>query len=179
MEDEWLGIYLLGRKMGHAHTRITPGAGKNAALKIENESVVRIALLGQSLEQRVRLMQEATPAGKPLTSDLLMSSAGKDTRIRARFQSDAVHCTILSGGAESTKVVPIPKGVTLDLDPELMTRSALPLGKPKTFHFFNPAALTIEKATSEAVRTEPLTLGGITYPATVVHTTSPVGNTTT
>ncbi|MBW3622931.1 MAG: transglutaminase-like domain-containing protein, partial [Armatimonadetes bacterium] len=31
----------------------------------------------------------------------------------------------------------------------------------------------------EAVRTEPLTLGGITYPATVVQTTSPVGNTTT
>ena len=177
-EEEWLGLYLLGRKIGYAHTKITPGAAKQPTLKIEHETLVRTAILGQTLEQRVNFHQEATVTGKPLTADLKMESAGRNTRIRARFESDAVHCDILSGGAPSTKVIPIPKGVSLVIEPELMAPKTLPLNQPKTFHFFNPASLAIEKATVEAIRKEPLTLSGVTHTATVVKTTSSSGDTT-
>jgi hypothetical protein len=177
-DEEWLGMYLLGHKVGYTHTKVTPGAGKGASMKVESESVVRMAILGTALEQRVNMTEEATPAGKPLTSEMTMSSAGHDTRVRARFESNAIHCSVVSGGTTSAKVVPIPAGVSLELDPDLMSRKPLPLNKPKVIHYFNPASLNIARATVEALRTEPLTQGGITYTATVVLTQAPEGDTT-
>ncbi len=178
-EEEWLGITLLGRKMGYSHTLIRPGTGKRTSLAITSDTVIRTALLGQSLEQRIHMVMDVTPGGMPLTSEMTTTSGGKETKVRARFDSAAIHCSVTSGGESSQKVIPIPKGVSLVTDPDLVKTGSLTMGKPITIYFFNPANLSIETATLEARPAESLTVGGITYPARVTVTHSGMGDTTT
>jgi hypothetical protein len=175
-DNEWMGMYMLGQKVGYSHTSIEP-AGKGS-FRIQSDSVLRVALLGQSMEQRIGMTYLVTSQGKPLTLSMKMSSAGHDASIQAKYEPSVVRCALTTGGETTRKDVSIPKGVSLDIDPELQTGSPLKIGKPVVIYYFNPANLTIEKTSVEAVRNESITVGGIAYSALVVVSHTPMGDIT-
>ncbi|MBM3459822.1 MAG: transglutaminase domain-containing protein, partial [Armatimonadetes bacterium] len=71
-------------------------------------------------------------------------------------------CDLDAGGAKSQKVVPIPRGVKLAVDPS--SGGNLPeqtrVGQKSTLYFFDPTTLTLVRLDSSVVRAETRTLGG-------------------
>src|SRR5262249_29381754 len=103
---------------------------------------------------------------------------GHTTKVDARFTEKQVDCVVDSGGTKTNRVVPIPSGVSLIADPEQIGPKAsgkkLKPGVKLTLHMFEPMTLQIMPIEMEVLPSEPLTLGGKTYSATVVKSTNPL-----
>ncbi|HEY3284134.1 MAG TPA: transglutaminase domain-containing protein [Armatimonadota bacterium] len=177
--DTWLGVYLMGNKLGHSHIVVEPARwqGKQA-LRITNDSRLTMSFLGQSTEQVIRSVDVTSPAYKPLSSEFSMSSMGRLTRVSARFEPSRIVAKVSSTGGASTKVIPIPKGVSLSVDPQLAMRGQMKVGTKVGFHYFNPATLVLEKATAEALRRDTVSHDGVAYPTLQVAVRTPMGDVT-
>src|SRR5687768_9319988 len=119
------GIYLQEQRIGAMETRLfdVRQAGK-PALRMEADMDVKISALGQEVQQTMKLSHLLDPEGKPITSSVTMSSAGRTTRISAKYEPARVVCAIDAAGQKSDKIVPIPKGITLIGDPDLVKSKA-------------------------------------------------------
>jgi transglutaminase-like putative cysteine protease len=162
-EQARYGIYLQDQRIGGMQSRVFDArhAGKPAT-RMEADMDVKIVALGSPVEQTLRMTYVLDPKGRPLTSSMTMSSAGRTTRIVARYEARQVVCNIDAAGQKSGKVVPIPAGVTLVGDPDVAKGKGAPLkvGQKAVLHFFEPMTLTIHKMETEVVKTETRSLGG-------------------
>lgn len=179
VKESWLGVYLMGNKLGHAHLVVTPTQHQGKpALKVVNKSRLRMSILGQTTEQSIDSVDVSTPQYRPLTSDFTMTSMGQTTRVTATFEPTRVVARMTSSGSSSTKVVPIPKGARLSMDPALGLGAVPKLGASMAFHYFNPITLAIERATVRALKRETISHQGVAYPTTQVWVKTPMGDMT-
>lgn len=178
-QDAWLGVYLMGNKLGYNHLTVGPTRWQGKpALKIVNSSRLKISILGQATEQTIDSTDIATPAYRPLFSEFAMSSMGRTTRVKARFEKTRVVAQVSGSGSASTKVVPIPKGVVLGVDPALALDRAVKPGTRSDFHYFNAASLAIEKASVSAQKREAVSHGGVAYQTVRLAVRTPMGEIT-
>jgi transglutaminase-like putative cysteine protease len=164
------GIFFLGNRIGGSTVVETPESfrGKKA-LKVDSASKVRIAALGE-VEQKVDLVQYVDEKWMPIHLRFSMSSAGHTARVVADFFPDRVECELDSQGTRSKKTIPVPKGVSLVADPDLLGDRKLKVGEKRQFHLFEPLTLQILPLDVQVLREEKLTLGGKTYQASVLKT---------
>jgi hypothetical protein len=108
--------------------------------------------------------------GRPLLSKTVMTSAGRTTRIDARYYPTKVVCKLDAGGQKSDKVVPIPKGVKLSADPETSSTATPKVGSKQTLYFFEPVLMSIQKVELQVVKSEKRTVGGKPVQAFLVKT---------
>lgn len=162
-ESAKYGVYLQAARIGAMATRTfdTRNEGK-PALRVEADTSLKLAALGAPVEQVIAMQQLMDPSGKPLFTRLDMTSMGRRTVIEARYEAERVVCDIDAGGQKSKKIVPIPKGVTLEGDPQLSPAGdqVLKVGQKETVYFFEPLNLSIHKVETEVLRSEKRTLGG-------------------
>lgn len=173
--ETWMGIYLGSTKIGWGVLKVEP---EGKGFRLSHEVRLRIALLGQEVEQQIAITERTKPDLSPLSLQFKMTSAGHTTSVTARFLPRKVLCTVASGGQKSYKEVPIPPGIQLSLDPQIGLGIKPVLNRRYIFHYFNPATLTIDKADLVPLRQEEIVLQGIRYNALVVKATTPMGETT-
>ncbi len=172
--ETWMGVYLGPAKIGWGVLKVEP---EGKGFRLSHEVHLRIALLGQEVEQQITIIERTKPDLSPLSLQFKMTSAGHTTSVNAQFLPRKVQCTIVSGNQKSSKEVPIPPGVKLSLDPQIGLGVKPTLNRRYTFHYFNPATLTIDKADLVPLRQEEIVLQGIRYNALVVKATTPMGET--
>lgn len=162
-EQARYGIYLHSQRIGAMTTKVfdTKHASK-PALRMDADMDVKITALGQEVQQTMQMSHLLDPAGKPITSSVTMTSSGRTTRIQARYEPVRVVCQVDAAGQKSSKIVPIPKGVTLIGDPDLVKGKAsdLKVGQKTSMHFFEPMTLTIQKVDTEVLKEEKRQIAG-------------------
>ncbi|MGV3720590.1 MAG: transglutaminase-like domain-containing protein [Actinomycetota bacterium] len=171
------GVYLNDARIGSMVTRLldTTAAGK-PALRMEADMEVKIAALGSAVEQKITSWHLLDPKGSPISSRMAMTSLGRETVISTRYEAKRVVCNVNAGGQKSTKVVPIPKGVTLSGDPQLSGAKdgALKVGAKTTLHFFEPMTMSIQKVQTEVLKQDKRTVGGKSVNAFLMKTTNSI-----
>jgi hypothetical protein len=172
--ETWMGVYLGPTKIGWGVLKVEP---QGKGFRLSHEVHLRIALLGQEVEQQIAIVEHTKPDLSPLSLQFKMTSAGHTTAVTAQFLPRKVRCTVVSGDQKSSKEVPIPPGVKLSLDPQIGLGIKPVLNRRYTFHYFNPATLTIDKADLVPLRQEEIVLQGIRYNTLVVKATTPMGET--
>ncbi len=176
-EESWMGVYLLGQKVGYMHfaTRPTTHAGK-AAFLIESLSVIRANVLGQKLEETVATKQVSDERWAPRQLTFTQKSGGRTSAVVAEFFADRVECKQVTEQRTQSKTVKIPAGINLIADHQaLMQKQRFKSGETLTFHEFNPALMTIDKNTLTALGEEELELDGVKQRAQVVQHTASLG----
>lgn len=157
------GVYMQSQRIGSMKTRTFDEkiAGK-PGVRMDADMDITLKTLGQEIQQTMTMSHRMSAEGNPVTSTVTMSSAGRTTRINARYEPQRVVCQIEAGGEKSEKIVPIPKGITLIGDPDLTKAKpgALKVGQKTTVHFFEPMTLTIQKLSTEVLKTEVRTIKG-------------------
>jgi transglutaminase-like putative cysteine protease len=163
-ESARYGIYMKTSRIGSMQTRSFDAThGQKPAVRLESDMKIRMTALGSNVEQTLTMTQLVDKAGAPLTLRVNMSSMGRVTTIDARYEPRQVVCAIDAGGQKSSKVVPIPAGVTLAGDPDLVGKESavrMKVGQKTTLHFFEPMTMTIQKVESQVLRTEKRAVGG-------------------
>jgi len=173
------GVYLNDARIGSMVTRLLDTtAGGKPALRMEADMEVKIAALGSAVEQKVTSWHILSPKGAPLSSRMAMSSLGRETIITTRYEAKRVICDVNAGGQKSTKIVPIPAGVTLSGDPQLSgAKDELKVGAKSTMHFFEPMTMSIQKVQTEVMKQDKRTVGGKSVDAFLMKTTNSITGT--
>lgn len=170
------GVYMLGSRVGTSDVTESPATFEGKpALRVDAVTEMKLVILS-AVEQKINLREYLDTAGRPLSLAMAMTSGGHSTKVDARFTEKQVDCVVDSGGTKTNRTVPIPAGVSLIADPEQIGPKAsgkkLKPGVKLTLHMFEPMTLQIMPIEMEVLPSEPLTLGGKTYNATVVKSTN-------
>ncbi|MGQ9699443.1 MAG: transglutaminase-like domain-containing protein, partial [Armatimonadota bacterium] len=174
--DSWLGIYFGTSKIGYSHIHIRQATvNRKPGYRVLSTTVMRMALLGQPVEQRIVMDQLLDRRWNPLQLSFSMNSAGHETKLFAIFGTSTVKCKLTSAGTVSQKVLRIPKGVKLVMDPSFMLARTVTPGRKLRFHYLNAVGLAVESGTAEVLRRDTISVGGVAYKALVVKTTMPMG----
>jgi hypothetical protein len=171
-------IFILGSPAGSMTTTETPATYEgHEALRVDSDSDMKLVALG-TIEQKIETRQFLDPAGRPLWMSMTMRSGGHTTKVEARFTASKVDCTVESGGTKTARTVDIPAGITLVADPEQVgpkgVSTKLKPGLKMQLHMFEPMTLQILPVDLEVLPSETVTVGGKSYKATVVKTTTPL-----
>lgn len=158
------GVYLQNARIGSMVTRLfdITFSGKPAQ-RVEADMEVKITALGSAVEQKLNSSHVLDKTGHPLSSRMDMTSLGRQTVISVKYEPTRVVCDVNAGGQKSNKIVPIPKGVTLVGDPQVSgtgKEGDLKVGTKATLYFFEPMTMTIQKVTTEVLKSEKRTVGG-------------------
>jgi transglutaminase-like putative cysteine protease len=178
------GVYLLGSRIGESTVKQSPTQFKGrSATRIDSKTTIKIVVMGE-VSQQIDLTHILDERATPLFLTMKMASSGNVTTVAASFFPDRVECTIDSQGTKSKKVVPIPKGVSLVADPQMVGEKAgkgkkLKPGTKLRVHFFEPMTLQILPLDLEVLREEPIEIDGKKVGATVVKTTNPISGEST
>ncbi len=171
-------VYMLGSRVGTSDVTQTPTTfeGKQA-LRVDAKTEMKVVALG-TIEQKIDLRQYLDLAGRPLSLSMAMTSGGHTTKVDAHFTDREVACVVESGGTKSDKSVPIPSGVSLVADPDQIgpkgAGKALKPGAKLRLHMFEPMTLQILPIDLEVLPAETITIGGKSYHATVVKSSTPL-----
>lgn len=176
----WMGAYIGQSKVGYLSLKIDRAEYEGIeGYRISSVLNNRLRILGVELTQVVTTTVVTDSAYRPLVEELVMTSGGKTTRVRATFRLDTVECVISAGSGLSTASVPIPEGAKLVGDALFAISSSTPeMGSEHLLHYFNPLTLSIEELRVRVDRRETITVGGTEYDALVLVGSTPMGSMT-
>jgi len=157
------GVYLLGSRIGSMTSKTYETTHANRpAVRLDADMAIKMVALG-NVEQGFKSSAVMDKAGKPLLTTAVISSMGRVTSINARYEPTRILCSLDAGGQKSSKVVLIPKGVKLSVDPSMSgigESNRLKVGQKSALHFFEPTTLSIQRVDMEVLKAEKRTVGG-------------------
>jgi hypothetical protein len=171
--ENWFGLYLAGHKVGFVHEAVTrvQRDGRTLLQFAENQ-LTRLPVNGQPMTQSA---DSATLCGEdlaPIEGSFTLTSAGRTTRLTARFGPTSVACVKTTALGAEQQTAEIPPDAKLVADERLLI-GRLKVGQTVDLWQFNPVTVKVEKHTLTAQRREPLALVGQTIDALVVDIRSP------
>jgi hypothetical protein len=178
------GVYMVNSRVGSMVTHTIPDAKyqEKPAVRLDADTEIKLTALGSPVEMKTAMSHFLDKKGAPLFLTMTITSSGRTTKIDAEYRPDSVHCTTDDGqGHRSTKTVPIPKGVTLVGDPDVAGNPAAQMkpGVKTTLHIFEPMSMTIQKMTSEVVKTGTRMVKGKPVKAFLLKSTGSMGESQT
>lgn len=177
----WMGVYLGKMKLGYSrfYTDQETFEGK-PGFRVESASLISVGVLGTNVEQKVDTVTHLNAAYEPVYEVFEMSSGGVSTKVTARFSPKEIVAVTDSGGAKSTKKIPIPKGSKLVADDNsaLLNGAKIKVGDKMSFRSFNPLTLSLDEISLEVMRTEDLAVEDGPRRCFVVKSVTPMGNST-
>lgn len=140
--DEWMGIYLQGRKIGYSHYRVEPLAG---GYRFTEQSVMRLGVLDSV--QTVRTASTGT-MGEDFglkAFDVSLSSGVGDLRVRGQVENDAVSLRLRTGAQEQKERFDLkgPLYVPSSARKRLVALGLAP-GRDLTVDVFDPSSMASE-----------------------------------
>ncbi len=160
--DLWYSILMRSVRIGYVHilTKSTRYDGQKA-VQTSSHTVMRLDLMGNTVEQVTDTTSINDPKGRPLQQEYRIYSGGSTYRLVADYGNKSVDCKIDSGGAVNTKIVPIPAGANLVADSTSFTisKSDVP-GQKATVTYLDPLTVSFETATVVIGKKEKVSTGG-------------------
>jgi hypothetical protein len=157
-QEEWMGIYHQGQKIGYLQRRLTPTA---AGYQWEEIWRMRMRFLNtpQTIHTAIRADTDATFA---LTRfDFRLLSSGLTFRASGAVQAQTLYGQMSTGGEASFFSFPLHSPIYLPAATQLALRNALLReGDERRFSVFNPLSMRTETMTVAVVGPETLTLKG-------------------
>ncbi len=162
-ESARYGVYFQNARIGSMISRTLPSTHESRpAVRMEVESDMKLAALGGVVEIQLDVSHVLDSGGRPLVTRQHSVSMGRTTTVVAHYYPDRIVCDLDASGAKSEKVVPIPKGVSLSVDPQSggAQPEKLAVGQKSTLHFFDPTTLSIIRVDTSVARSEMRTRAG-------------------
>src|SRR5512135_3058925 len=142
--DEWAGIYQQGRKIGYAHTRVERVAD---AYHLSEESELDLLVLGSV--QRVKTVINSYTTKNFLLKyfDFTLHSGMSDITMKGAVVGKKLVLDIVTNGQTRTDRIALrdPPYLSPNIKPALILLGLEP-GRTYTFPLFNPATMSMEKA---------------------------------
>lgn len=155
--DEWFGIYQQGRKIGYAHTRVTPEA---EAYHLYEESELDILVLGSVQHVKTTINSYTSKNFLLKYFDFTMQSGTTSMKIKGAVLGKKLVLDIESGGQTRKERIPLkePPYLSPNIKPALLLLGLEP-GKKFRFPLFNPATMSTEDATITVQSSERIKVG--------------------
>ncbi len=178
--DEWLGMYINGKKVGYAHTAVTPIVHDGTpAYQEVSYSILNLSMFGQNVQQEANSTTLSDPKHQPLHQVIDVSSNGSKLHVVATYDYKAhkIQCQLGVGAGATTKSINIPDGADLAGDPELATNGhKLQIGQNFDVYVLDPTTIALDKIHVEITgRQEVVNESGKRVPSFVVKEATPVG----
>ncbi|MBL8087478.1 MAG: transglutaminase family protein [Chthonomonas sp.] len=175
-EESWLGMYMQGVKIGYAGSvaKADKLDGKPAT-KYWSINVLKTEMIGSSMEMNLQTSAWTDSTGKIVRMDSASSSQGRRQTVSALVKGRKVEVRADNNGAISTKVLEIPEGLELVLDPSESSASSMVkgLGQSAKVVIFDP--VTVDLVVNEIVSKGPskVRIGKDEFAATLVEVRDP------
>jgi len=180
-EEVWLGMYLGKLKVGYTHVRQEQVSFRGkTAIRTESSARTEMTVLGAKMTQDIRTTVHSDLETRPIYQEFEMSSGGKATKVTAEFGADAIECKLRTEAGDTSKRIPIPKGVSLVGDSYTpLQGEEMAVGAKYERKAFNPLTLTLDDLTIQVEREETIVHAGRKVAVLVVQTKTPVADLTT
>jgi hypothetical protein len=174
-EEQFLGIYMGGNKIGYSSYNTHPDMyGDKKVVRTDSKTVLDASLLTAALKMRMEGTTWATSAGKPLRMNFMMTSSGRTQKIVALFNSKTVEIDVSNGGQQNHMSLPIPGDGTIVDDPlELVVAGKIHAGGKKTIYVLDPTTVSFMKTDVVVVGPRSTTLNGKAVSGTLVQIVDP------
>ena len=155
----YYGVYLNDSRIGRAVNTRRPTQHKGQpAILLTTSTSIKLRALGD-VEIQIDMSHLIGADGRPISLRMVTKSSGQEVSVDARYYANRIEAVQTTGGKSSQKTIPIPAGITLIGDPDLefqgkSAKQALQVGVKRTFHFFEPVSLTIQRLDIEVLRKE-------------------------
>jgi hypothetical protein len=123
-EEEWLGIYLQGQKIGWTHTVVTEDATTGES-RSESASEMHALMLGQRIDMVITSLSRFTKDGRLLRHRFHMESGGRTLKVSAEFGETEIEVEADAQGEVTEKTIQIPEGALIVDDPTQYLASGL------------------------------------------------------
>lgn len=155
--DEWFGIYQQGRKIGYAHTRITPEAD---TYHITEESQLDILALGTVQRVKTVINSYATKNFLLKYFDFSLSSGAMEMQIKGAVVGKKIVLDIFTAGQSRKETILLkdPPYLSPNIKPAIVLLG-LEQGRKYSFPLFNPATMSTEYATVTVEEKETIKIG--------------------
>ncbi len=134
--DEWLGIFLQGKRVGYSFTKISKG---DSGLTVENHSQMTLIIMNETRTLMTHLYSHADEdyALKDFSLDLL--TAGHQTRVQGKVIGTQLTLTTFSQGKTNTQTMTLSeKPYFPDAIEEVIRKKALKTGDEIRVPYFDP-----------------------------------------
>src|SRR5215831_3285310 len=154
-EDDWMGVYMHGQKVGYSHTRLTPADG---GYRLEETSLLRLSVLEQV--QTIRVAIDATTAGdfavRAFTVKLDSGLGAFD--VRGSVDGSALVLHMRTGGETTEQRIPLSEPIYLPSSARAHLRGELAPGRTVTLRVFDPSAMEHQPLAMQVVGRERIDL---------------------
>lgn len=142
--EEWVGIYLSGKKIGYSHTE-TLNKGLNGRLGSHtvSYSIIKVGVLGQQLVMETEGKTWFDPEGNVLRIVYRIESGGRVSDVIAVVDGDSLHVTSKMAGNTVKKTLEIPDGKRMVADPTMDFIDPSSMKKKIEFVTFDPNFLAL------------------------------------
>ncbi len=171
---EWLGIYLVGQKIGYSVTKTEPGEWNGMKVQ-QSASHLEIGaqMLGSAMQIVVDSNTITDEEGRLRKLVYRMSSAGRVQQTTALFEGRTIQASMIAGDRESTRTITIPAEKTLVDDPVTFVTGGKLSPEAKNLVVFSPETLELVDITIEVGKPETVDVKGKKVTATPVVVNDP------
>ena len=146
-QDTYLGLYLQGTKLGHAHYRQSDDVLDGKPVKRnDSKTVINAGLLGAAMSMEIQSVSWTDGNGRPLRMKFVSTSAGRTQTLDAVFAGQSVLLDIVNNGVASKKTLSIPPGGEVVDDPLTpLLSGGQSAGTKKTIYLLDPTTASLIK----------------------------------
>ena len=172
----WAGMYMGPKKMGYTKLTVSSSTFKGKPVTaVKSYTRVELEVLGNSVGQTIESTTYTGSTGALVQQYFKISSGFADTEVTADYAGDKIHCRLTSDESPTVKTITVPKGARVVSDSSsggLMSKLA---GEGANFYYLNPLTLALEPLKVKFLGKETVRLGGKSYTALKVLSTTPMG----
>jgi len=174
--ENWLGLYLDGKKIGYASSVDIPDKinGKTC-VRTDTRTYISANLMGSTMTMDMSSSSYVV-SGKPLRMVFKLVSSGRTMQLDASFSTSQIDVLVKNGGSTSKKTIPVPKdGLVVD-DP-IFNLDTVRKGSQSVVYVLDPLTASLVKNTVTNKGTESVTVAGKKQKATRIDITEIRANT--
>ncbi len=160
LEDNWLGVYFQGVKIGYMHTYLSVSQEKQLSqFSLKNNTFLELPILGRTEEVHLKAEALIDSGYKLKDFSLDLSSPHYSTKIKGQLnRQGTLTLAITSGGKQRELQFNLPREAVLYSPLVPLPAGKLTLGKKFSAEVFDPLSLEVEKVLIEPLGTERLTM---------------------
>jgi hypothetical protein len=176
-EESWLGIYMQGAKIGHAHYRAADEERNGQKVRRnDSTSVMHMKMLGQELLVEIKSVSWSDSAGQLIESRHTIDSAGRTSNIRAMYHRDRIEVEVENGGQVDKRTLPLKEDMRILDDPFapfLEGGTTLTAGNRLEFYVLDPMTTSLSRTVATVKGPAKVTVKDVEFDATLVELQDP------
>ncbi len=173
--DEYLGLYMLGQKIGYSSYSSTDDTYEGApAVRTDSYSLMAASLLGAELKVETNTKTWKDKKGKMLRMTMNINSAGRNQLVDAKFVGNEARIDVDNSGEKSKKTLPVPDGALITDDPLTpFLADGMKPGATKTIYILDPTTVSFVKNEIKVKGPGSTTVNGKQVSGTVIEIVDP------